>query len=92
MTSRAGDTTLEGHTDTVTAVCPIIAGGCTLLASAGNDRTVRLWTPATGRLERTLEGHTSPVTKPETPASPSSGCGVVEREASMPATVARSHP
>jgi WD40 repeat protein len=32
-----------------------------LLASASNDRTVRLWDPATGALTQTLEGHSDSV-------------------------------
>jgi WD40 repeat protein len=52
---------LEGHTSGVKAVCSIEAAGRTLLASAGSDRTVRLWDPATGECQRTLKGHTAPV-------------------------------
>jgi WD40 repeat protein len=33
----------------------------TLLASAGRDRTVRLWDPVTGTLYAELAGHTGPV-------------------------------
>ena len=49
---------LEGHTGWVNALCPIHLDGRPLLASAGNDRTVRIWDPATGEEHRTLTGHT----------------------------------
>lgn len=39
------------------AVCAVSVSGRTLLASPGDDGTVRLWDPTTGQLERTLEGH-----------------------------------
>jgi WD40 repeat protein len=42
----------------VYGVCAVPVGGRTLLASTGDDRTVRLWDPATGQPERTLTGHT----------------------------------
>jgi WD40 repeat protein len=35
--------------------------GRELLASASADRTVRIWDPATGAIERTLSGHTGGV-------------------------------
>ncbi len=52
---------LDGHIGSVYAVCSITTAGRTLLASAGIDRTVRLWDPLTGELQRVLEGHTDSV-------------------------------
>ena len=51
---------LEGHTSWVTAVAFSPDGS--LLASASNDKTVRLWNPQTGQEVQVLEGHTSWVT------------------------------
>jgi WD40 repeat protein len=58
----AEETSLEGHTGRVNGVCGVRAGDRDLLASAGDDRTVRLWDPVTGELVRTLDGHTDWVT------------------------------
>jgi WD40 repeat protein len=49
---------LEGHATGVLAVCPVPLAGRSLLASAGQDGTVRLWDPTTGQPERVLTGHT----------------------------------
>lgn len=47
---------LESHTNTVYAVAFSYDG--TLLASATQDRTVRLWNPHAGQEVQKLEGHT----------------------------------
>jgi hypothetical protein len=52
--------TLKGHTDTVTSVAFSPDGR--RLASASNDRTVKLWDAASGQELHTLKGHTGPVT------------------------------
>ena len=47
--------TLEGHHGSVTGLDVDVTGG--LIASAGRDGTVRLWSRAKHRLLRTLQGH-----------------------------------
>jgi eukaryotic-like serine/threonine-protein kinase len=51
--------TLEGHKATATSVAFSPDGR--LLASASDDRTIRLWNPATGEHLRTLRGHQASV-------------------------------
>jgi WD40 repeat protein len=48
---------LVGHLRAVRAVCPVTVEGRQLLASAGDDRTIRIWDPQTGKQHTTLEGH-----------------------------------
>ncbi len=48
---------LDGHRYWVRGVCAVTVGGRQLLASAGYDRTVRVWDPATGAQQAVLEGH-----------------------------------
>ncbi|PYH47089.1 putative wd40 protein [Aspergillus saccharolyticus JOP 1030-1] len=47
--------TLEGHSDSVEVVTFSADGR--LLASGSQDKTIKLWDPATGALKHTLEGH-----------------------------------
>ncbi len=56
---RSEVTVLEGHAGPVNAVCPVtITDGTTLLATAGEDGTIRLWNPGTGHQTAQLHGHT----------------------------------
>jgi len=48
---------LEGHQGGVRAVCPVTVSGRAMLATVGNDATVRIWDPAAGRQAAVLEGH-----------------------------------
>ncbi|MDX6537035.1 MAG: hypothetical protein QOD37_1376, partial [Gaiellales bacterium] len=50
---------LEGHASVVRAIA--FSPGGRLLASAGNDGTVRLWDPGSGRQTAIIEGHTGRV-------------------------------
>ncbi|KAK7582833.1 hypothetical protein V3481_012131 [Fusarium oxysporum f. sp. vasinfectum] len=47
--------TLEGHSDNVNSV--VFSHDSTMLASASEDKTVRIWDLKTGKCERVLEGH-----------------------------------
>jgi WD40 repeat protein len=47
--------TIEGHAGGVNAVCPITLRGRPHLATASDDRTVRIWDPAAGQEIATLQ-------------------------------------
>jgi WD40 repeat protein len=50
---------LEGHSGPVNAIA--ISSNSQLLASASDDKTVRLWNPATGEQVQELKAHSSSV-------------------------------
>jgi WD40 repeat protein/tRNA A-37 threonylcarbamoyl transferase component Bud32 len=52
--------TLRGHTDKV--LCAAFSPDGKRLASAGEDRTVRIWDAGNGQLVKTLKGHADAVT------------------------------
>jgi WD40 repeat protein len=54
--SSAEHSILHGHGDAVNAVCAFTLGGTELLATAGDDATVRIWNPATATLRDTIPG------------------------------------
>jgi WD40 repeat protein/KaiC/GvpD/RAD55 family RecA-like ATPase len=58
---HAEDIVLEGHTAWINALCAVPVGDQTLLASASNDGTIRLWNTETGETVRVLAGHNGPV-------------------------------
>ncbi|MGH4029135.1 WD40 repeat domain-containing protein [Actinomycetota bacterium Odt1-20B] len=52
----------DGGAGLIFGVCPVEAGGRTLLAAVGGgDYGLRLWDAGSGELVRTLRGHTGPV-------------------------------
>ena len=51
---------LEGHQSEIGGVCPITVAGQEMLASAGDDGTVRIWDPATGTCLLTIPTHYPP--------------------------------
>ena len=59
--SRAERVILQGHRGAVLAVCAVPVGERTLVASAGEDGTVRLWDPVTATAEAILKGHAGSV-------------------------------
>jgi WD40 repeat protein len=52
---------LEGHEGSVYGLCSVEVGARQLLASGGDDKTVRIWDPQTGEQRAVLEGHKGPV-------------------------------
>ncbi len=60
-TGPARRTSLKGHTDTVRSLTFTPDGR--LLVSAGDDKTIRLWDPATGQEVRALSGHEKGVSR-----------------------------
>ena len=54
---RSERAVLEGHQGLVWAVCSVTVKGRSLLASGGDDHTVRLWDPASGEQVAVLTGH-----------------------------------
>jgi WD40 repeat protein len=48
---------LEGHSQAVYDVCPVLVEGRHLLASAGEDGDVRFWDPLTNQSERVMHCH-----------------------------------
>jgi WD40 repeat protein len=53
---------LRGHDGGVNAICAFTLNGTAHLATAGDDKTVRIWNPATGTHVRTFTGHDGRVT------------------------------
>ncbi|MEU1887001.1 hypothetical protein ABZ491_16210 [Micromonospora rifamycinica] len=55
--ARTERTVLEGHSQAVHDVCAVPVGGSHLLASVGEDGTVRLWDPLTNQSEYAFDCH-----------------------------------
>ncbi|WP_406211162.1 WD40 repeat domain-containing protein [Kitasatospora sp. NBC_01560] len=52
---------MEGHTRWSYVLRALNVGGRELLASAGGDRTVRIWDPVLGEVVHVMEGHTDEI-------------------------------
>ncbi|MGW7575085.1 trypsin-like peptidase domain-containing protein [Streptomyces sp. NPDC054765] len=55
VTPQAEEAVLEGHTEEVRAVCGLVVRGRSVLASAAEDGTLRLWDPVLARVTRVLQ-------------------------------------
>lgn len=54
---QAEKVTLDGHTGKISGICEIQIGDAFFLATASDDRTVRVWDVSTGENVHTLHGH-----------------------------------
>ena len=55
--TQAERSVIDGHIAAVNGVCAFSLNKRVLLASVADDRTLRIWDPATGQEQRSMEGH-----------------------------------